>query len=115
MWRACPKCKGMAKQSPCDRCELISSAASPTGYVSGYEEAIALSALFDAYQKLKALGWREAIYCPKDGSTFLTIEAGSTGTNDTLYMGNSPNGGCWIMSGGDLWPAHPILWKPKET
>ena len=34
------------------------------------DEKAALKVLFDAWLRLKELGWREAVYCPKDGSPF---------------------------------------------
>lgn len=71
----------------------------------------ALSAMFDAWQRLKELGWRDAIYCPKDGSEFEVIEAGSTGVHRCLYQGEWPSGS-WLISGdGDLWPSRPILFR----
>lgn len=41
-------------------------------------------------------GWREASYCPKDGTHFQAIEAGSTGIHDANYTGEWPNGSWWI-------------------
>ncbi len=79
------------------------------------EEDDALSAMFEAYQRLKELGWREAIYCPKDGSVFEAIEAGSTGIFDCHYSGEWPKGSWWAECGGDLWPSRPILFRLKVT
>ena len=53
-------------------------------------EKEALLLAFEAWKRLKELGWKEAIYCPKDGTVFSAIEA------------------------GDMWPSHPILFKLKE-
>lgn len=88
------------------------SAASPL--VQAREQA-ALLKLFDAYQELKRLGWNDAIYCPKDGSMFLSIEVGSTGAHRTHYDGAWPTGTWWIHEADDLWPARPVLWKPLES
>lgn len=74
----------------------------------------ALLVLFGAWQRLKELGWREAIYCPKDGSTFLVVEAGSTGIHECIYQGEWPTGSWWIASDGDLYPSRPILFKLRE-
>lgn len=76
------------------------------------EEVSLLKGMFDFYQRLKALGWQEAMSCPKDGSKFLAIEAGSTGTFVCRYEGVWPNGHWWISSCGDAWAGRPILWKP---
>jgi hypothetical protein len=80
------------------------------------DEHAAIKVMFDAWLRLKELGWKEAIYCPKDGSMFLAIEAGSTGIHDCNYEGEWPNGSWWVHD-GDCWPSHPILWKanPERT
>lgn len=76
------------------------------------DDAAALKVMFRAFERLKKLGWREAIYCPKDGSTFQVIEPGSTGIHEAHYEGTWPKGGWWVHEAGDLWPSHPILWRP---
>lgn len=76
------------------------------------EEVKLLAAMNDAYQGLKACGWREIQYCPKDGSRFLAIEAGSTGVYPCSYRGEWPNGTWFTEAHGDLWPSRPILFKP---
>lgn len=75
------------------------------------DEQSAIDAMFEAYQRLKELGWREAIYCPKDGTEFKAIESGSTGIFDCHYSGEWPKGSCWVEDGGDLWPSRPCLFK----
>ena len=74
-------------------------------------EQDALRLMTDAYRRLHELGWREAMYCPKNGAPFQVIEAGSSGIHDCHYHGEWPNG-WWIASAGDLWPSHPVLWRP---
>lgn len=74
------------------------------------DEQSAIDGMFDAYQRLKELGWREAIYCPKDGSHFKVIEPGSTGIHDGAYWGEWPNGH-WNVFDGDIWPSHPVLFR----
>ena len=72
-----------------------------------------LEQLNDAYEGLKACGWQEAVYCPKDGTRFLAIDMGSAGVFPCYWMGNKLNGGgFWSEAHGDLWPARPVLWKP---
>lgn len=73
----------------------------------------ALVVMSEAYRRLHDLGWREAMYCPKDGSRFEVIEAGSSGIHVAHYNGKWPNG-WWIADAGDLWPSHPILWRPIQ-
>ena len=74
-----------------------------------------LEQMNDAFNGLKACGWKEAIYCPKDGTPFLAIEAGSTGVFRCYYEGEWPSGRWWTQAHGDLWPSRPILWKPLPT
>lgn len=76
-------------------------------------EQDALSRMFECYKRLKELGWNEAMYCPKDGTVFYAIEAGSTGIHESHYDGEWPNGMWWIHNKGDLWPSRPILFKLK--
>lgn len=77
------------------------------------DEQAALNVLFGAWLRLKELGWQEAEYCPKDGSEFKVIEAGSTGFHDCVYLGEWPTGGWWVHD-GDTYPSRPILWKPND-
>jgi len=77
------------------------------------DEGAAIGLMFDAYQRLKELGWNDAQYCPKDGSTFDAIEVGSTGIHQTFYSGVWPNGVWYVQDRGDLWPAHPVLYRKK--
>lgn len=52
----------------------------------------ALSALSSAKERLRELGWRDAIYCPKDGQAFAAIEWGCTGIFPAVYHGEWPKG-----------------------
>jgi len=75
------------------------------------DEQSAIQMLWRAQQRLKEIGWKEAVYCPKDGSTFKAIEAGSTGIFDCAYHGEWPKGSWSLFDGGDIWPGRPILFK----
>ena len=79
------------------------------------DEWSALEVLFAAYKRLQELGFREAMYCPKDGSIFDAIEAGSTGIHPCNYRGTWSDGNFWIHEDGDLWPSRPILFRPRES
>lgn len=81
------------------------------GYRTTQERQLLLR-MFSCYDQLKHLGWNDAMYCPKDGSKFLSISAGSTGVCITSYRGEWPTGTWWGYEAGDVWPLHPILWKP---
>lgn len=78
-------------------------------------ERDALEAMHAAFTRLQELGWRDAVYCPKDGTLFLSIEAGSTGIHDTHYEGTWPKGSWWVHDAGDLWPSRPCLFKLKAA
>jgi len=88
----------------CDRLKKKREADMPT-------ERDALQVMGQAYQRLKELGWSEAMYCPKDGSLFEVIEAGSTGIHKCHYEGEWPKGSWWVHADGDLWPSDPILYR----
>ena len=76
------------------------------------DEKAALDAMMEAFTRLQELGWREAVYCPKDGTSFQVIEAGSTGVHHCHYEGEWPKGSWWVHDGGDMWPSRPILFRP---
>lgn len=77
-------------------------------------EQDAINLMHDCFERLRELGWSEAIYCPKDGSEFDAIEAGSTGIHRCHYSGEWPEGHWYIAEGGDLWPSRPILYRVSE-
>jgi len=75
------------------------------------DEKACLAAISDAVQRLRDFGWSDAVYCPKDGSVFDVIEAGSTGIHKCSYGGKWPDGSWWIHADGDMWPSRPILYR----
>jgi hypothetical protein len=75
------------------------------------DEDAARKMFFDAWLRLKDFGWREAMYCPKDGRMFEVIEAGSTGVFRCEYTGEWPTGSYWIHSENDLWPSRPTMYR----
>jgi len=78
-------------------------------------EQDAIAAMFQAYLRLKELGWNDPIYCPKDGSSFDVIEAASSGIHKCHYQGEWPTGSWWVESDGDLWPSRPTLYRVTEA
>jgi hypothetical protein len=74
------------------------------------EEQMHIFAIQTACRALEKLGWRHAMYAPRDNSTFLSIGIGSTGIHETT---RHEDGSFWIYD-GDVWPATPgtIMWKP---
>jgi hypothetical protein len=79
------------------------------------DEDSARRMMFDAWLRLKDYGWKEAMYCPKDGRMFDAIEAGSSGIHKCSYSGEWPKGDYWIHSENDLWPSRPILFRATPT
>jgi len=82
------------------------------------DEISAINKLFDAWLRLKELGWKEAIYCPKNGSTFQVIQAGSTGVFDAHYRGEWPDGYIITIDGIDSYASRPgevMLCKTKRA
>jgi hypothetical protein len=77
------------------------------------DEQTAIRMLFEAQQRLKELGWREAIYCPKDGSEFVVIEPGSTGIHSCTYVGEWPYGNWFVHDEHDVYSSRPILFRMK--
>lgn len=72
------------------------------------DEAAALRVLFAAYERLKALGFKDAVHCPKDGKARQFIEVGSSG----IHVGHrEDDGAVWLADAGDLWPSRPILFR----
>jgi len=68
------------------------------------DEQAAIRGLFEAWLRLKELGWKEPQYCPKDGSSFKVIELGSTGIFDCYYQGEWPDGLYMVSDERDIYP-----------
>lgn len=77
------------------------------------DDAKAIHELNRAYKRLCEMGWQNAIYCPKDGTVFEVIEAGSTGVHDCIYEGEWPKGSWWVLEDADMCPSRPILFRLK--
>lgn len=88
-----------------DEREAAAAALMPT-------EQDAIDLMHYAYQRLKGLGWNDPIYCPKDGSSFDVIEAGSTGIHSCSYWGDWPTGS-WMIDND--YPSHPVLYRVTEA
>jgi hypothetical protein len=78
-------------------------------------EQDAINLMWSAYQRLKELGWNDPIYCPKDGSLFDVIEAGSTGIFKAHYEGEWPDGSWWAQDADDVWPSRPTLYRITDA
>ena len=67
-------------------------------------EQDAIEAMFQAWYRLKELGWNDVMYCPKDGTRFKVIQNGSTGIFDCYYQGKWPDGCFMVMDEPDCYP-----------
>ena len=83
-------------------------------------EEAAVHGLWEAWYRLKELGWKEPLYAPADGKVRLTVSLGSTGIHDAYCepRTSAPIGPLkwwWHPSeDGDLYPHEPILYKEKD-
>ncbi len=78
-------------------------------------EMDAVRQIYGAFQRLKDLGWKEAVYCPKDGTAFKAIEAGCLGIQTRCtYEGELPHGCIFSHDEHDSWPSRAILFKRIE-
>lgn len=77
------------------------------------DEQSAVNALFEAWQRLKELGWNGGIYCPKDGTSFRAIELGSTGIFDCVCEGKWPHCTWTTFDKRDAYPSSqaPALFR----
>lgn len=76
------------------------------------DERSAIRMMMDAHTRLTDIGWKDVIYCPKDGTVFEVIEPGSIGIFKCQYEGEWPKGTWWILGDGDMFPARPVLFRP---
>ncbi len=77
------------------------------------DEQTALREISRAMQRLRDFRWRDGIYCPKDGSEFEVIEAGSTGVFRCHYDGEWPDGMWMTFYDGDVYPSSrpPLMFR----
>ncbi len=75
--------------------------------------ADALRAMQSGFSRLRALGWREAQYCPKDTTPFAVIQYGSTGIFEGWYSGDWPDGRVYCCD----YFVHPhgMMFKPMAN
>ena len=73
----------------------------------------ALNGMHTGLSRLRDLGWKDGIYCPKDGEPFAMIQFGSTGIFEGWYMGEWPDGR--VYSCDYLSHPHGLMWKPLDA
>ena len=69
------------------------------------DEQAAIRVLFDAWQRLKELGWNDGKYSPRNGTHFRAIELGSTGIFDCVCDGDWPDCTWTTFDGLDTYPS----------
>lgn len=83
------------------------------------DERAAINAIFQAYERLRELGWREAMYMPPDGSVHQALEMGSTGIHRcycTYRKQGDQLSGRWYWTPDDgICPMSPYLFKKIEA
>lgn len=75
------------------------------------DDVAAIQAMQRAHTRLKELGWRDAVYAPKDREAIEVVEPGSTGIHRAH---RDSEGRFWIEGAGDLWPSSPVLFRKVE-
>ena len=73
----------------------------------------ALHVMFDAFDRLRKLGWREGVHCPKDGSYFAVITFGSTGVFTGTYSGKWPDG--YLIAEDCVMRPEGVMWKTVDA
>ncbi len=76
-------------------------------------EQDAVNTLWEAYQRLRELGWKETTYAhdfKKEGLESQLIELGSSGIHVGYYHKTNDHDVWWI--GAEGFPSHPCLVKP---
>lgn len=75
-------------------------------------EQDAVRAMWEAWQRLRELGWREGRYMPTTGERFATIELGSTGIHSCRASSDGSKT-TWVTYDGDTWPSSkpPALFR----
>ncbi len=100
------KSEADAMLAACDESDRRRSEAMPT-------EQDAVNALWEAYQRLRELGWQETAYAHSlkaEGVESQLIELGSSGIHVGYYHKTNDQDVWWI--GPEGCPSHPCLVKP---
>jgi hypothetical protein len=83
------------------------------------DERTAILMMFEAWQRLMELGWKNAKYAPADGRPLELLEIGSTGIHKGFRETNKPSPfpvKRFYILDGDAWPSDPVLYRePNES
>jgi hypothetical protein len=104
--------EGLAIMAACDAARARRAELYPTA-----DDAV--RGMWDAWQRLTELGWKDARYAPADGETKRVIEPGSSGIHDAQCESRPAprehEKWWWSHSHGDVWPIKPILYLPSDA
>ena len=78
------------------------------------DEKAAIDAMWDAYQRLKELGWKEPPYLRQHPLGLVGIEPGSTGLHPFEYQGEWPDGKWFLAADGGCYST-PLLVRPRRA
>lgn len=70
-----------------------------------------MKSVSELMEKINKDGWRSIIYCPRDNTLFWAWDP----SYPTPYCCSYDGRYYLAYMDGDAWPAHPVLWRPKET
>lgn len=78
-------------------------------------EKDAILVMFEAYQRLKELGWHDGAYMPTTGKRFAGIQNGSTGIHAFYgrFTETTIPRKIFEVNDGDIWPSYvpPVLYR----
>lgn len=76
-------------------------------------ERAAIRVMFEAWQRLKELGWRDGQYMPSTGERYAGIQCGSTGIHAYTAEMRGPFDRMFTVYDGDIWPTRhpPVLFR----
>ncbi len=76
-----------------------------------------LDALWEAYNKLRTLGWQDMMYAPRDGTPIEVVEIGSTGIHQAVWVSFDCDrlNICGSFFVDCEWPSRPLLWRPVKA
>lgn len=71
--------------------------------------------MWEAYYRMKRLGWKDPRYAPTDGRLKRVVSAGSSGIHEAYCSERTDRKGAkwwWAPDDGDLWSYTPLLYLP---
>ncbi len=106
-------CSGIIEVSGDEMASLLAAIAAEEAARAGKmpDDKAAIAQMFEAYRRLRELGWQPINASPQDGSSFQAIEIGSTGIFDAYYVGDWPDGDFFVDDGTEADIGHPVMFR----